>query len=405
MKDRRKWGKLAERYSTGAPRKMLALDGGGIRGVLTLSFLKRIEEVVGKRLHEYFDYIGGTSTGAIIAAGLSCGMSVDELVGFYKKSGPEMFQRTRYLARLRSLYQNGALEQELKNTFGAETDLRLEGVPRPDGSGEGRLKTLLLAVTRNVTTDSPWPISTNPEAYYNDPLRPDSNLNLHLWQLVRASTAAPIYFPPEVIACDPKDPSKTFVFVDGGVTPYNNPAFLLYRFATEPAYNLNWPTGEDKMLLISVGTGAAPSHGATAEDPESNMLATGVGIPSALMYGSLVDQDINCRSIGRCVHGDVIDRELLDMIPRTGPAVGSFDQRMARPIEPLSRNQGRRFLYARYNVDLSSKGLTRLGFPEVDSGTVGKMDKSDPDHIDLLLRIGAKAAAQVDARHFGPFLS
>ena len=404
MRDRQKWGTLAERYSANVPRKMLALDGGGIRGVLTLSILKRIEEVTGTPLYEYFDYIGGTSTGAIIAAGLSCGMSVDDLIGFYRKSGPEMFQRTRYLARLRSLYQNGALEQELKDTFGADTDLRLAGVRRPNGTGEGRLKTLLLAVTRNVTTDSPWPISANPEAHYNDPLRPDSNLNMRLWQLVRASTAAPIYFPPEVIACDPNDSSKTFVFVDGGVTPYNNPAFLLYRFATEPAYNLNWPMGEDKMLLVSVGTGAAPALGATADDPESNMLSTGVGIPSALMYGSLVDQDINCRSIGRCVHGDVIDRELLDMIPRTGPAAGSFDQRMARPIEPLSHNLGRRFLYARYNLDLSRTGLTTLGFPTVDPGTAGKMDKSDADHIDLLLQIGAKAAGQVDARHFGPFL-
>ena len=41
-----------------------------------------------------------------------------------------------------------------------------------------------------------------------------------------------------------------------------------------------------------------------------------IGIPSALMYGSLVDQDINCRTIGRCAYGDAIDREPLDMVPR-----------------------------------------------------------------------------------------
>jgi patatin-like phospholipase/acyl hydrolase len=65
-------------------------------------------------------------------------------------------------------------------------------------------------------------------------------LKIPLWQLVRASTAAPVYFPPEVLQRDSTDPSKTFVFVDGGVTPHNNPAFLLYRMATEPAYRLNW---------------------------------------------------------------------------------------------------------------------------------------------------------------------
>ena len=70
MADPAKWGALAARYEHQPRRRMLALDGGGIRGVLTLSFLKRIEEVVGQPLHQYFDYIAGTSTGAIIAAGL-----------------------------------------------------------------------------------------------------------------------------------------------------------------------------------------------------------------------------------------------------------------------------------------------------------------------------------------------
>jgi uncharacterized protein len=398
MKNPAAWGALAERYRPKASRRMLALDGGGIRGVLTLSFLKRIEQVVGKPLHEYFDYIAGTSTGAIIAAGLASGMSVDDLIGFYRKCGPDMFQRTHFLARLRSLYQNGALEQELKRTFGEHTDLRLAGV------NGGRLKTLLLVVTRNVTTDSPWPISANPEGPYNDPLRSDSNLNLRLWQLVRASTAAPIYFPPEVIACDPNDASKTFVFVDGAVTPYNNPAFLLFRFATDPAYNLNWETGEDKLLLISVGTGAASELGATADDPEHNMLSTGVGIPSALMYGSLVDQDINCRAIGRCVHGDVIDRELLDMIPREGDAVGRFEDRMNRPVKPLSQNLGRRFLYARYNVDLGPASLRALGFPDVTPQSVQKMDNATPENIERLLAIGTESARQVRKDHFGPFV-
>jgi len=398
------WGDLKDRYQPGPQRKMLALDGGGIRGVLTLSFLKRIETIVGRPLHEYFDYIAGTSTGAIIAAGLATGLSVDELIAFYRRSGPEMFQRTRYLARLRSLYQNGALEKELKTTFGTDTDLRLTGVENKAIGVKGKLKTLLLAVTRNVTTDSPWPISSNPEAYYNDPTRPDSNLNIKLWQLVRASTAAPIYFPPEVIECDPNDPKKSFVFVDGGVTPYNNPAFLLYRFATDPAYNLNWETGENKLLLISVGTGAAPDLGAGADDPESNMLSTGLGIPSALMYASLIDQDINCRAIGRCVHGDLIDRELLDMIPRDGEAVGGFAQRMARPVKPLSQDQGRGFLYTRYNVDLGADGLQALGFGDVDPRSVQKMDNATSENIERLLAIGAASATQVSRDHFGPFL-
>jgi uncharacterized protein len=387
------WGPLADRYRTPAPRKMLALDGGGIRGVLTLGLLKAIEEKVGRPLGEYFDYVAGTSTGAIIAAGLARGMTVDELIGFYRSTGTEMFQRTRFLHRLNSLYRNGPLERQLKEVFGADTDLK-----------PGHLKTLLLVVTRNLTTDSPWPISSNPEARYNELARADCNLCIPLWKLVRASTAAPIYFPPEVIQLDPDDERKSFVFVDGGVTPYNNPAFLLYRFATDPAYRLNWPTGERQLLLVSVGTGAAPTEGATAEDPQNNMLSTGIALPTALMYGSLIDQDINCRAVGRCTYGDVIDRELLDMVPREGPDEGTLHERLARAPVPLSTDLGRRFLYARYNVDLSTPALARLGFGDVDPATVRKMDKADPSHIELLLKVGTSAASQVDARHFGTFV-
>jgi patatin-like phospholipase/acyl hydrolase len=79
MRDRTLWGDLTDRYSADAPRKLLALDGGGIRGVMTLGILKKIEETVGQPLWQYFDYIAGTSTGAIIAAALARGMSVDEL--------------------------------------------------------------------------------------------------------------------------------------------------------------------------------------------------------------------------------------------------------------------------------------------------------------------------------------
>lgn len=393
MTDPRLWGHLADRYRTSRPRRMLALDGGGIRGVMTLSILKAIESHLGGRpLADYFDYIAGTSTGAIIAAGLARGMLVDELIRFYRETGPEMFQRTRFLARLNSLYKDGPLQQKLQQVFGADTDLKPE-----------HLRTLLLMVTRNVTTDSPWPITSNPEARYNMPSRTDCNLCIPLWKIVRASTAAPIFFPPEVIEVDPDDAKKTFVFVDGGVTPYNNPSFLLYRLATDPAYRLNWPKGERHLLLISVGTGAAATQGATADDPESNMLSTGLGVPTALMYASLIDQDVNCRAVGRCTYGDVIDRELLDMVPREGPDDGTVEERLGRPPIPLSTDLGRAFLYARYNVDLSDSGLAALGFGHLDAALMRKMDRAVPEHIDQLLAVGAAAARQVSLAHFGPF--
>jgi uncharacterized protein len=278
MLDPARWKSLHARYSDDRPRRLLALDGGGIRGLLALGILERLEALLkqkaGKWLPDYFDYIAGTSTGAVIAAGLARGLSVAQLIDFYIQSGEDMFEPSRLWQRVKFFYSADPLKAKLQEVFGATTDLD------PDD-----LRCLLLVVTKNVTTDSPWPISSNPDAKYNDPRRSDCNLRLPLWQLVRASTAAPVYFPPEMLQWDPQNAAKTFVFADGGVTPYNNPAFLLYRMATEPAYRLNWRTGADRLLLVSIGTGAAENAGATAAAPNSNIFSIVKGLPGDLMYG------------------------------------------------------------------------------------------------------------------------
>lgn len=401
MKNRNAWGRLAERYQSARPRKMLSLDGGGIRGIITLGILERLEQALAAvsnegdsfRLSHYFDYMAGTSTGAIIAAGLARGMSAKELIDFYVEIGPQMFEKPFLLKRLNSFYKSDPLANRLKEVYGATSTLS------PDS-----LETLLLVVTRNLTTDSPWPISSNPDARYNDSRRPDCNLKIPLWQVVRASTAAPVYFPPEVLNWDPDDEAKSFVFVDGGVTPYNNPAFLLYRFATQPAYHLNWETGEEKLLVVSVGTGAGVTAGATSDSPNTNILSTVKDLPGALMYASLVDQDINCRAVGRCAYGDIIDRELLDMVPRQGDDSGTLSERLNGPVIPLSENLGRAFLYVRYNADLTTEGLAKLGCGDLDPDVVRQMDNGSEANIKALRRVGRSAAEQVNLAHLGSFV-
>lgn len=379
------WGPLENRYKTKGPRKLLALDGGGIRGVLTLQVLIRMEELLREhsgqgddfRLCNYFDYIGGTSTGAIIAAGLARGMSAQELSEFYMKAGPAMFDKSFILFRLRHLYESKPLVGELQKTFGDDTNL----FPQ-------HLKCLLLVVTRNVSTDSPWPISSNPDAKYNRPDRPDCNLCIPLWQLVRASTAAPIYFAPEVLQWDPNDPSKTFVFEDGGLTPYNNPSFLLQRMATTKQYNLNWDHGEHNLLVMSVGTGSAPKVDAEVYSSGKSAFTNLANFPAALMYGAQVDQDINCRTVGRCVYGAPIDRELGDLIPRDEGG----------KVIPTAVDLGRRFLYARYNAELTSKWLNDHGLGDVDPAKVAQLDSVE--HIHDLVRVGQKVADDVKIEHF-----
>jgi hypothetical protein len=383
------WGHLEKRFgekAEGTPRKLLALDGGGIRGVLTLQVLIRMEELLrgpsGQgdrfRLCNYFDYIGGTSTGAIIAAGLAIGMSARELSDFYIATGPKMFEKAFILERLRHLYKQEPLAEELKKTYGPKTDL-----------GSNRLKCLLLVVTRNVSTDSPWPVSSNPFAKFNHPALKDCNLQIPLWQLVRASTAAPVFFPPEVLQWDPKDASRAFLFEDGGLTPYNNPAFLIARMATQEPYGLGWRTGENHLLVASIGTGSAPKEYSAMSG--QNAVGNLVSFPRALMYGAQVDQDINCRTVGRCVHGAPIDLELGDLIPRRGEG----DDRKS---VPLSEDLGRQFLYARYNAELSGEWLAAQGLGKINPADVSKLDSVEfvPD----LVRVGKALAREVKLEHF-----
>src|SRR4051794_38756580 len=85
--------------ATNGPKRILALDGGGIRGILTLEYLEVMESEFRRRFNnpdfllcDYFDLIGGTSTGSIIAAGLACGMKVKQLKKLYTGIGTDVFQ-------------------------------------------------------------------------------------------------------------------------------------------------------------------------------------------------------------------------------------------------------------------------------------------------------------------------
>lgn len=367
------------------PYRLLALDGGGIRGIITLGILKEIQaklqHLLGRDdsfvLADFFDYIGGTSTGAIIATCLSLGWRIEKVEEFYEKGGADMFDRARLLQRFRYKFEDRKLAATLRRELGAETTL-----------GDERLRTLLLLMMRNASTDSPWPISNNPRAKYNDRARPDCNLNLPLWQLVRASTAAPTYFPPETIVVG----DQRFVFVDGGVTMYNNPAFQLFLMATLAPYNLCWTPGKRNMLLISVGTGAAANANADLAPGQMNLIYNATSIPSALMFAAANEQDFLCRVFGHAVCGDMLDREIGALI---GPVTPLPDGRIPGPVaEKL-------FTYARYNVDLSTAGLTRLGVGHIAPEHVQQLDSVD--YIAELKEVGAAAAAQVREEHFAEF--
>jgi len=111
-----------DRVSSPGPKKLLALDGGGIRGVITLEVLRRLESLLAKHLGagdefvlaDYFDYIGGTSTGAVIAAGLARGVRVAQLLDLYVHRGEEMFDHASLRRRYHYRYGSVRLRQQLQ---------------------------------------------------------------------------------------------------------------------------------------------------------------------------------------------------------------------------------------------------------------------------------------------------
>src|SRR3712207_5881937 len=156
---------VLDKKEKAGPRKLLALDGGGIRGVMTLEVLDRIQSELQRRLGrgddfvlaDYFDYVAGTSTGAIIATCLSLGMRVEDIRSFYIESGPAMFDKANLLRRYYlNKFQSSKLTQKLKDVIASKTG-------EPEATlGSDALRTYLMLVLRNATTDSPWPISNNP---------------------------------------------------------------------------------------------------------------------------------------------------------------------------------------------------------------------------------------------------
>jgi hypothetical protein len=369
------------RQEPGTPKKLLALDGGGIRGVLSLEILaaleSRLRAYYGRdmKLADYFDYIGGTSTGAIIAAGLAFGKSVPEIRERYVSLGTKIFHKRFLPLRARSFYRDRPLTDELVGFFGPGRTL-----------GDPELKTLLLLVLHNSNTDSPWPLSNCTNAKYNRADRylkspPDRNLDLSLTTLIRGSTAAPVYFPPQEIQIG----AQTFTFEDGGVTPFNNPAMLMFLTATLPEYGLHWPVGEEHLLIVSVGTGSSAAVHPNLLARHVNVLFEAKHLPSVFMNGSSTGQDLMCRAIGRTRAGDPIDLEVEDRIGEPGIS-------------------GSAFTYLRYNADLSAKALASAGITELaKQAELRRLDAVGS--MSQLQELGSRVGATIDLeRHFDGFL-
>lgn len=203
---------------------MLALSGGGYRGLFTAQFLARLETDLGRPLHTVFDLIAGTSIGSILALGLAGGMGAAHLVEFFERNGPSIFPPRplwqRPLALLQPKYSAHALAAALRSALAAST---FES-----------LKTHVIVPAVGLTDSAPAMFRSRNGAFAASAER--------LSDAALASSAAPTYFPPHRIGSQ--------YYVDGGLIANSPDAVAL----VEATAVLGWRL--ESIHLLSVGTTA-----------------------------------------------------------------------------------------------------------------------------------------------------
>lgn len=210
-------------------RRILSIDGGGLKGVFPASFLAVVEEAIGEPIANYFDLIVGTSTGGIIAIGLGLGLSGSEIRDFYIDRGPTIFTGNRSMRLLRQLgrskYHRGPLEHALRDVFG---DRRL-----------GDSKTRLVIPSLNLETGE---VNVYKTAHHE---RFVIDYKVFAADVALATAAAPTYFPTYRSAAGTP-------LIDGGMWA-NNPASIA---AVEALGVLGWQAGD--IQLVSLGCTTEP---------------------------------------------------------------------------------------------------------------------------------------------------
>ena len=367
---------LDEHLAPQGPKRILALDGGGIRGRVTLGILKGIERALGGPLHHHFDLIGGTSTGSIIATGLALGWEVDRLIELYDNLGKQVFQTSFFRRGLwRAKFPEAPLEQALKANFG---DVRLGG---PE------LKTGLCIISKRLDTNSVWPLHNHPRGRYYNKREGGSNIpnkNFLLRDLVRASSAAPTYFAPEKLAVSTVEGEVVAgAFVDGGVSPYNNPALQLVLLATLQGYGFGWELGADRLEVVSVGTGSwEVKHSA------DKLLEQAPVEQALLSLLSLID---DCSA----------STELLMQWLSDSPTARNIDREVGALVGDVLGNRDPWLSYLRYNAVIEPgwlrEHLPEGNFTEKAVASLRQMDNAES--LETLAKIGDAAANLVGREH------
>ena len=219
-------------------RHILAIDGGGVRGVIPAAALVALERAVGGRVADHFDFVAGTSSGALIAGAAATGMPAERIVELYRDRAPALFRRTPIISTLRRILAGHMYDVRQLHRFISEA-LAAQGA---DGWTLNDVPVDIMITAKGVPDGHQW-------YFVRD--RPGAKAgrtgSLSLADCLTASAAAPTYFDPATVrGLEQRGP-----MVDGGTGVAGNPTYpacveaFLFTGAYDPA----------DTVIVSLGTG------------------------------------------------------------------------------------------------------------------------------------------------------
>ncbi len=222
-----------EQQGQSTPRRVLTIDGGGIKGVFPAAFLADLESELDQPLASYFDLIVGTSTGGIIALGLGLGIPAKDILRFYEEKGPSIFKGSRRLGLLRQAvsakYDPVPLKTALEEVFGQRQ--------------LGEATTRLVIPSLNLSTGT---VNVFKTAHHE---RFERDYKMLAVDAAMATAAAPTYFPTHRL-------TNGVPLVDGGMWA-NNP---MGTAAVEAIGLLEWRKGDVDLLSVGCTEAATNFH-------------------------------------------------------------------------------------------------------------------------------------------------
>lgn len=214
-------------------RRILAIDGGGVRGIIPAVLLAALERQTGRPTRESFDFVAGTSTGALLTAGIAAGIGAERLAELYLERSPRVLRRIPVISILRrivtgTMYDIQALHDELRAELGPEARAwRLNDAPID-----------LLITAKRLSDGMPW--------YFvrDNPANSCRAGGFRLVDAATASAAAPTYFAPWSIGAIGE-------LIDGGIGVAGNPAYQ----ACVEAFEYTRAYEPETTVVVSLGTG------------------------------------------------------------------------------------------------------------------------------------------------------